>query len=214
MNKNIIIVGFGPKLGFAMAKKFGENGFRVGLISRNEKTLKEKSSILKEQGIQVFYHSADAYNKNELELAISALKNKMGVIDVLFYNAASKKKKDLLSEETDDLVKDFQLNVANVFHLAKYLLDDLSQTKGAVLLTGGGFAYNPNHEFGSLSLGKAGLRNLALQLNEVLKEDDIYVGTLTINGHIQEESKLYSPAILANIFWEMYMNRIDAEIRY
>lgn len=42
MNKNIIIVGFGPKLGFAMAKKFGENGFRVGLISRNEKNFKRK----------------------------------------------------------------------------------------------------------------------------------------------------------------------------
>lgn len=90
----------------------------------------------------------------------------------------------------------------------------MRQTKGAVLLTGGGFSLNPNHEFGSLSLGKAGLRNLALQLNEALKEDDIYVGTLTINGHIQEESDLYSPSILANMFWEMYISRIDAEIRY
>lgn len=39
MNKNIIIIGAGPKLGFAIAKKFGENGFRVGLISRNEESL-------------------------------------------------------------------------------------------------------------------------------------------------------------------------------
>jgi len=48
MNKNIIIIGVGSKLGFAMAKKFGENGFRFGLISRNEEGLKEKSNILKE----------------------------------------------------------------------------------------------------------------------------------------------------------------------
>lgn len=214
MNKNIIIIGAGPKLGFAMAKKFGEKGFRVGLISRNEESLKEKSNILKEQGIQAFYHSSDAYDKDDLELAISALRNKMGIIDVLFYNAASKKKKDLLSEETDDLINDFRLNVANVFHLVKYLLDDLRQTKGAVLLTGGGFALEPNYEYGSLSLGKAGLRNLALQLNQALKENDIYVGTLTINGHIQEESKQYSPALLANIFWDMHLNRADVEIRY
>lgn len=214
MNKNIIIIGAGPKLGFAMAKKFGEKGFRVGLISRNEESLKEKSNILKEQGIQAFYHSSDAYDKDDLELAISALRNKMGTIDVLFYNAASKKKKDLLSEETDDLINDFRLNVANVFHLVKYLLDDLRQTKGAVLLTGGGFALEPNYEYGSLSLGKAGLRNLALQLNQALKENDIYVGTLTINGHIQEESKQYSPALLANIFWDMHLNRADVEIRY
>lgn len=214
MNKNIIIIGVGPKLGFAMAKKFGENGFAVGLISRNESTLKERATWLKEQGMNVFYHAANAYNKDELETAISSLKNDMANIDVLFYNAAAMKRKNLLSEETDDLVDDFRLNVAHVFHSVKYLLDDLRQTKGAVLLTGGGFSLNPNHEYGSLSLGKAGLRNLALQLNEALKEDDIYVGTLTINGHIQEDSDRYSPSILAHMFWEMYMNRIDAEIRY
>lgn len=214
MNKNIIIIGVGPKLGFAMAKKFGENGFTVGLISRNESTLKERASLLKEQGMNVFYHTANAYDKNELEAAISALKNEMGNIDVLFYNAAGMKRKNLLSEETDDLVDDFRLNVAHVFHSVKYLLEDLRQTKGAVLLTGGGFSLNPNHEYGSLSLGKAGLRNLALQLNVALKEDDIYVGTLTINGHIQEDSDRYSPSTLANIFWEMYMSRIDVEIQY
>ena len=214
MNKNIIIIGLGPKLGFAMAKKFGENGFAVGLISRNESALKERATQLQEQGIHVFYHTADAYDKDELEVAISSLKKKMGIIDVLFYNAAGMKRKNLLSEETEDLVKDFRLNVAHVFHSVQYLLDDLRQTKGTVLLTGGGFSLNPNHEFGSLSLGKAGLRNLALQLNEALKEDDIYVGTLTINGHIQGESNLYSPSILANMFWEMYMSRIDAEIQY
>jgi short-subunit dehydrogenase len=214
MNKNIIIIGLGPKLGFAMAKKFGENGFVVGLISRNESSLKERATLLQEQGINVFYHTADAYYKDELEAAISVLKTEMGIIDVLFYNAAGMKRKNLLSEETDDLVKDFRLNVAHVFHSVTYLLDDLRQTKGTVLLTGGGFSLNPNHEYGSLSLGKAGLRNLALQLNEALKEDDIYVGTLTINGHIQEENNLYSPSILANMFWEMYMSRIDAEIQY
>jgi short-subunit dehydrogenase len=46
MNKNIIIIGLGPKLGFAMAKKFGENGFVVGLISRNEIMLKERAILL------------------------------------------------------------------------------------------------------------------------------------------------------------------------
>ena len=61
MNKNIIIIGLGPKLGFAMAKKFGENGFVVGLISRNESALKERATLLQEQGIQVFYHTADAH---------------------------------------------------------------------------------------------------------------------------------------------------------
>lgn len=43
--KTIAIVGAGPGLGLSLAKKFGEKGFRVAVISRN---LDKLSIILKE----------------------------------------------------------------------------------------------------------------------------------------------------------------------
>jgi short-subunit dehydrogenase len=214
MNKNIIIVGAGPNLSLGIAEKFAENNFSVGLISRNEEKLKEQVADFKAKGIKAEYAIADAYDTLQLENAVIKLTAELGNVDVLLYNAAAMKYKNIIDEKTEDLVDDFKISVANAFHCVKTLHKQLKETNGAVLFTGGGLALYPNVQVGSLSLGKAALRNLAFQLHEVLKQDDIYFGTLTINNAIQPESKTHSPKILADKFWEMYLSRTETEIQY
>jgi short-subunit dehydrogenase len=214
MNKNLIIVGAGPGLSFGLAEKFGNEGFAVGLISRNEEKLQKQVADLKKLNITAHYASADAYDSKSLEAAILSLKNQMGEIDTLIYNAAALKMKNLMDETTEELVDDFKITVANAYHSVKILMDDLKKNKGSILLTGGAFALYPNHNFGSLSLGKAGLRSLAFQLNEALKSENIYVGTLTINGYIQHSSETHSPKILAEKFWKLHQERTEIEVIY
>jgi len=214
MNKNIIIVGAGPNLSLRIAEKFAENNFSIGLISRNEEKLKAQVANFKSKGISAKYAIADAYNLSEVENALTQLSNALGSVDVLLYNAAAMKYKNIIDEKTEDLIDDFKITVANAFHSVKTLHQQLKETNGTVLFTGGGLALYPNVQVGSLSLGKAALRNLAFQLHEVLKQDNIYVGTLTVNNSIQPESETHSPKILADKFWEMYVNRTDDEIQH
>lgn len=213
MNKNIIIVGAGPGLSLSIAEKFGSEGFSVGLISRNEVKTSQLAKDLKEKGVNSFYAIADAYNTGELEEAINHLVDKMGSIDVISYNAAAMKHKNILDETTDELVDDFRVSVANAFHSVNILHSQLKQNRGAVLLTGGGFGIYPAPEFGSLSIGKAALRNLALQLHDSLKSDGIYVGILTILGLINPDSDKYSPKVLAEKFWDLYSSKSQAELQ-
>jgi len=214
MNKNIIIIGAGPNLSLGIAEKFAENNFSIGLISRNEEKLKAQVVDFKAKGIEAKYAVADAYNTLEIEDAVFKLASEMGSVNVLLYNAAAMKFKNIIDEKAEDLTDDFRMSVANAFHCVKTLHQHLKQTNGAVLFTGGGLALYPNVQVGSLSITKAALRNLAFQLHEVLKGDNIYVGTLTVNNSIQPDSETHSPKILAEKFWEMYMNRADAEIQY
>jgi short-subunit dehydrogenase len=214
MKKNIIIVGAGPGLSTGIAQKFGQEGFNIGLISRNAEKLQQQSHELKALGITAYYASANAYDKDSLSNAIVSLQTQMGKIDTFIYNAAALKMKNIMDETTDELVDDFKISVANAFHSVKILHKDLKENQGVVLLTGGGFAIHPSPAFGSLSLGKASLRSLAFQLNEVLKSDNIYVGTVTINGYIQHSSETHSPKILAEKFWTLYQQRNDIEIQY
>jgi hypothetical protein len=72
----------------------------------------------------------------------------------------------------------------------------------------------PSPSYGTLSIGKAGIKNLALQFNERLKPDGIYVGTLTINGMVSPESDKTSPVKLAQHYWDICANRIEAEVRF
>jgi NADP-dependent 3-hydroxy acid dehydrogenase YdfG len=138
----------------------------------------------------------------------------MGTIDVLQYNAVDYRMNPLMSETADTLTTGFRISVANALAATQTLLPDLKSVKGAVLLTGGGSGNHPNPNMASISLGKAGIRNLAVQLNEVLKAEGVYVGTLTIGGWIQPESETHSPKILAEKFWELYQNRNQVEVIY
>ena len=182
--KNLIIIGAGPGLSNGLAQKFGKEGFAIGLISRNAEKLKSQVSDLLQQGFQVYYSTADAYSKMELDKSINDLKEKMGIIDTLIYNAAALKMKNLMDETAEEIIEDFKISTVNAFHVVKILHQDLKTNNGTVLFTGGAFAIKPSPQFGSLSLGKAALRNLAFQLNETLKNDNIYVGTVTIDGYI------------------------------
>lgn len=214
MNKNIVIIGAGPNLSLGVAEKFAENNFSIGLISRNEEKLKAQVADFKAKGINAIYAVADACNTSQLADAVLKLASEMGRVDVLLYNAAAMKFKNITDEKAEDLTEDFRMSVANAFHCVKILHQHLKETRGAVLFTGGGLALHPNVQVGSLSITKAALRNLALQLHEVLQDDHIYVGTLTVNNSIQPESETHSPKILAEKFWEMYVNRAEAEIQY
>ena len=212
--KNLIIVGAGPGLSSGVAQKFGENGYSIGLISRNEEKLQAGVTSLQKQNVSAYYSIANAYDVGELETAIHDLRKQMGAINSLVYNAAALKMKNLMDETVHELVEDFKISAANAFHCVQLLHGDLKSQKGSILLTGGAFAIQPNPDFGSLSLGKAALRNLAFQLNQTLKSDDIYVGTVTINGYIQQESETHSPALLAQKFWELHQHRQEVEIQY
>ena len=214
MNKSIIIVGAGPGLSAGVAEKFGNEGFTVGLISRNEKKLAQMQQDLRQKNITAYYTTADAYRAEELGGALRRLSRQVGRVDVLHYNAAALKMKDLMEETSDALVEDFKISTAHAFHSVKVLLEELKSAQGAILLTGGVFATNPSPAFGSLSLGKAALRNLAYQLHGVLQPEGVYVGTMTIDGYIQSNSETHSPKVLAEKFWEMYRNRTDIELRY
>lgn len=212
MEKTIIIVGAGPGLSRSIAEKFGAEGFQVGLISRNTANLEALVGQLKKKDISASYAVADAGNELELGNALMELRAVLGWVDVLVYNAAALKHKDIMEETPASLAADFSLGVANAQHSVKILMDELKANKGAVLLTGGGFANHPDPSYGSLSLAKAGIRNLAFQLNAKLKDEGIFVGTVTINGRIDPSSDTYSPDLLAKDFWKLVTDRTAIEI--
>lgn len=54
MSKNIIIIGAGPGLSRGIAEKFGNEGYKVGLVSRNAEKLEKEISRLENKGISAF----------------------------------------------------------------------------------------------------------------------------------------------------------------
>ncbi len=212
MKKGIIIIGMGRGLSFGIAEKFGREGYAVGMISRTAEKLAAYQTELSALGIESFYEVVDVADTEKLKHALRSLKEKLGRVDVLEYNAVDFRMKHVLQESIDDLTNGFKISVGNALEAVKELLPELKKNGGSVLLTGGGTANYPSPDMSSISLGKAGIKNLAHQLHAALKGEGVYVGTLTVSGWIAPDSPTHSPKLLADLFWRMNHERKDVEI--
>ncbi|MNO43118.1 2,3-dihydro-2,3-dihydroxybenzoate dehydrogenase [compost metagenome] len=84
--KNIVIVGAGPGLGLSLAKKFGDHGFRIALISRNPEKLSMIISELEKLNIEAQSFVADVTDLAALKQALQAIIKELGSIDVLEFS--------------------------------------------------------------------------------------------------------------------------------
>jgi len=178
----------GQGLSFSVAERFGQEGYKIGMISRNEENLLEFQKKFKNKNIIAEYAVSDVSDTIQMIKAINQIKNKIGSISILHYNAVDYRMKNIMEESLEDLTTGFKISIGNAFVATIELLSDLKENKGAVLFTGGSTANIPNPDMASISLGKAGLRNLTYQFHHELKKDNIFVGTVTINGWIDQKS--------------------------
>lgn len=214
MQKSILIIGMGQGLSLGIAEKFGREGYQIGMISRNAENLENYKRHLKAYAITSEFAIADVTDTEEMISAIQAIRAKLGEISVLHYNAVDYRMMHLMNETVENLTRGFVISVANAYAASLELVEDLAKNKGAILITGGASGITPSPDMASISLGKAGIRNLSLQLHQVLKQREIFVGTITIGGRISREVPKYSPDLLAEMFWDLHIKRDQAEIVY
>ncbi|MDQ0200338.1 SDR family NAD(P)-dependent oxidoreductase [Neobacillus ginsengisoli] len=209
--KVLLIVGAGPGISLSTARKFGNKGFKIALIARRLQALQQYEAELSREGIESKGFSGDVSSPESLKTAIDSVIKTYGKVDVLLYNAAVLKPGKPTELTADDLINEFKINVSGALTSVKEVLPHME--KGTILLTGGGLALYPNADLASLSIGKAGIRSLAYSLHQELSPKDIYVGTLTIKGFVQEGT-YFSPKNIANTFFSMYENQTETEIMF
>lgn len=217
MTKLIAIVGMGEGNGMAIARRFGQAGFAIAMIARNETKLKDYQTRLQGDGLTAQYFMADAGDQHAIEAAFADIHAQLGTPQVMVYNAAVPRMQNVLVTSFEDLVSDFRANVAGALVATQAVLPGMQQSaeKGTIIFTGGGFALYPHPDFASLSIGKAGIRSLANTLSVALKEEGIRVGTVTICGTVDPADEKYNPDAIAEQYWQFYTNpQSEYEIVY
>jgi short-subunit dehydrogenase len=210
--KTIAIVGAGPGLGMSIAKKFGQNGFHVALIARNEEKLNQLVMELEQLGIEATSFQADILNKDQIGLTFAAIKEKYGFIDVLEYSPTPSI--DTVAPAIDvtkeNALYQFQFNVLGAISSIREVLPDmLDKQSGALLFTTGGAAVNPVPMMGNVGIAVSGLRNYIFNLNSELKDKGIYAGHISIGIWMQPNSGVQDK--IADIWYDMYTKRDRVE---
>ena len=212
--KVAVIIGVGDGIGLAVASKFARAGYRVAMVARHAEKLEQYSQRIQGSGYQAKGYSTDAGNPQSLKETLQQIQQEMGPVDTLVYNAASHHPGELVTLSDEAFLQDFQVNVLGAFVAVRAVLEGMRTLGGGtILLTGGGLGLRPQVGLGSLSLGKAGLRGLALLLAEELRPYNIQVSTITVMGHVSPTTP-FSPDRIADKFWEIHqMPVLPAEVQ-
>jgi NAD(P)-dependent dehydrogenase (short-subunit alcohol dehydrogenase family) len=195
------IIGAGPGLGAALARRFAAENHPVLALSRDAEKQAQAGGILR--------WPADAADPENLAGALQGGAHAIGApVGILIYNAyrATMVPDGPSTLDPEELVEDFRVNVAGALAATRAVLPTMRAAgRGTILFTGGGLALDPTGWLpaASLAIGKAGLRSLALTLHAELAPAGIHAGTVTIAGQIAPGTK-FDPDIIAQAFWSLH----------
>ncbi len=210
MDKVIYVVGMGPGVSAAVARRFAREGFAVGAVARDAAKLDGQVQALRAAGIRAVGAPADAGDPQALLAALARLRAELGDADVLVYNAAGVTMQPLASIEPARFAADLSVSVVGALAATQAVLPAMqARGAGTVLLTGGGFAFEPMPALASLGVGKAGVRNLAFSLHADLKDRGIHAATVTICGPVAPGTA-FDPERIADAYWALHVQPAGA----
>jgi short-subunit dehydrogenase len=202
-NRRLLLVGAGPGLGMAVARRFAGGGYRVTLLARSTDGLGALADGLADTRAQIDTMAADASDPEGLRARVAELYNEQGAPGLIIYNAAIGAPDKLLTSSVEHLQTAYAVDVIGAIVVTQVAAPAMRAAgSGTIIVTGGGFADHPIPALATLSLGKAALRSAATMLGADLEPDGIRVATLTIAGQIVAGTA-FDPANIAKRYWEV-----------
>lgn len=206
---SLVIVGAGPNLGLAVARRFGREGFAVGLISRTESRLVELAAQLQLDGITTAGAAADIRDSGALESAIRELADKLGPVEVLEYSPlpAAEFMKPVLETTVEDVRGPLEFSVLGAVASTQAVIGPMrAARRGTILFTTGGAAVNPNPGRAGVGISFAGEVAYARMLYEALREEGIHVAHIAVGGRIAPGAD-NEPEDVAEVMWTHHVDR-------
>src|ERR1700733_11216382 len=202
-SRHLLLVGAGPGLGMAVARRFAEGGYRVTLVARSTDGLRHLGDGLAGTGVQVDTVAADASDPDAFGARIAELYDKEGAPGLIIYNAVMGAPDKLLTSSVEHLQTAYAVDVISAIVVTQVAAPAMrAGGSGTIIVTGGGFADYPIPALATISLGKAALRSAATMLGADLEPDGIRVATLTIAGQIVAGTA-FDPENIAKRYWEV-----------
>jgi NAD(P)-dependent dehydrogenase (short-subunit alcohol dehydrogenase family) len=210
------VLGVGPGLGAAVARRFAREGLAVGLMARGEESLAAAREEVEGSGGTALTVTADATDAASVASAFNRVREELGAPEVFVYNAGAFQMGGILELSPEQFDDCFRANCSGAFYGAQQVLPAMVERgRGTVILTGATAALRGSARFAALATGKFGLRALAQSMAREFGPQGIHVAHVIIDGQIntprlredqpdREEITTLSPESIAETYWQLH----------
>jgi NADP-dependent 3-hydroxy acid dehydrogenase YdfG len=220
MADTIVICGYGVGVSEAVARCFAKEGFKVAIVARNAERLKNAVQRLIAENIDAKAFICDLGDVQAVPKLMADVRASLGPIKVLHWNAYTGGAGDLKTAGPEDLRSVLNVTVHGLLAAVQAALPDLKAQSGALLVTGGGFAfYDPAVDAAAtqwgaqgLAIGKAAQHKTVGLLSKSLQSEGVYVGEVVVTGVVRgtafdSGNATLEASTIAQKFWELYRER-------
>eukprot|EP00243_Klebsormidium_subtile_P012201 TRINITY_DN7317_c0_g1_i2.p1 TRINITY_DN7317_c0_g1~~TRINITY_DN7317_c0_g1_i2.p1 ORF type:complete len:240 (+),score=53.67 TRINITY_DN7317_c0_g1_i2:376-1095(+) len=216
--KVAVVVGAGPGLGFAVARRFAAGGFHVALMSRTAERVEALAQQIVKDGHQATGVPVDVTDAHSVRAAFASVRDKLGDPSVLVYNANTSfpwpppKFMDITPERFEGSIA---AQATGAFYVAQEVLPAMIANKsGTILLTGATASLRGGASFATLAVGKFALRALGQSLAREFHPQGIHVAHVIVDGQIRSEryaspsrapDSFLDPDALAEQYWQLHV---------
>jgi len=211
-NACAVVVGAGPGLGAAVARRARREGLAVVISSRSAERLQP---LAKELGATAI--ACDATKEADVEGLFSAVSAEYGTPQLVVYNAGAFIAKSILDLTARDFEEGWRAGCFGGFlvgRAAARLMTPAGQ--GTILMTGATASLRGAANFAGFAVGKFGLRALAQSMARELAPKGVHVAHVIVDGMIEAEHRagrkrgenppdaLLDPNAIAESYWQLH----------
>ena len=175
------VVGVGPGNGAATARRFASAGYAVALMARSGSYLEELAEQIPDSRGFV----CDVKNAAQVEAAFTAVRDELGDVEVLVYNAGSGVFGSIDDTDAGTFEDAWRINTLGALLCAQQVLPAMKAAeKGSIVFIGATASLRGGANFTAFASAKAAQRSLAQSMARHLGPQGIHVSIVIIDGVI------------------------------
>ena len=207
-----VVVGVGPGLGASLARRFARE-YAVAITARSADYLRTLADELRTAGGVALEAQADTGSPDQVAAALKSIREGLGEVDVLLYNAGSGPFGNVSEVSPEQFENCLRVNALGAFLWAKGCAPAMiARGRGVMLFTGATAGIKAGAKSAAFGPANFAKRGLAQSLARDLGPKGIHVAWINIDGAIDlpnrsipslKKEDMLNPDAIAETYWHL-----------